>query len=71
MTNRAVQTLTPAELSARWGLSVGTLANWRSSGRGPAFSKIGGIRYSMADVVAFERRSRVRPRYHRARGRRR
>ena len=36
--------LTPAEVSERYGngLSVRTLANWRSSGTGPVFSKIGG-----------------------------
>lgn len=38
--------LTPAEVSERYGngLSVRTLANWRSSGTGPVFSKIGGVR---------------------------
>jgi hypothetical protein len=35
--------LTPAELIARWGGSHkrGTLANWRSQGKGPPFVKRG------------------------------
>ncbi|WP_441280655.1 helix-turn-helix domain-containing protein [Tardiphaga sp. 862_B3_N1_1] len=36
--------LTPNELSNRWGgrINVRTLANWRTTGSGPPFTKIGG-----------------------------
>ncbi|KFI90646.1 helix-turn-helix transcriptional regulator [Bifidobacterium ruminantium] len=33
--------LTPAELAAMLGMSVRTLANWRSTGKGPPYLKIG------------------------------
>jgi hypothetical protein len=49
--------LTTEELAARWGgaVSVGTLANWRSKGRGPAYQKLGAkVRYPLAAVMAFE-----------------
>jgi len=41
---RTKKFLTPSELSQRWGgrITVRTLANWRSSGSGPPFTKIGG-----------------------------
>ena len=50
--------LTPAELSKRWGGAVktGTLANWRSNGKGPAFAKFGSrVRYPLAQVVEWEK----------------
>lgn len=49
--------LTPAEVSARWNgaVSVGTLANWRSAGRGPAFQKFGTrVRYPAAGLEQWE-----------------
>lgn len=33
--------LTPAELAGMLGMSVRTLANWRSTGKGPPYLKIG------------------------------
>lgn len=33
--------LTPNELAAMLGMSVRTLANWRSTGKGPPYLKIG------------------------------
>ena len=33
--------LTPAELATMLGMSVRTLANWRSAGKGPPYVKIG------------------------------
>lgn len=33
--------LTPAELAVMLGMSVRTLANWRSTGKGPPYLKIG------------------------------
>lgn len=32
-------TLSPVELADVFGVSTGTLANWRAQGRGPAFQK--------------------------------
>lgn len=50
--------LTPAELSNRWdgAVTTGTLANWRSKGRGPAFAKFGNkVRYPVTRVVEWEK----------------
>jgi len=42
---------TPAELAAYLKKSEGTLANWRSQGKGPRWTKPGGsILYDWADV---------------------
>lgn len=49
--------LTPAEMAERYAgkITVGTLANWRSQGVGPKFSKIGGrILYPLAAVEEWE-----------------
>lgn len=49
--------LTPYDLCKRWGKAVTpkTLANWRSLGLGPAFTKLQGrVVYGVADVVSFE-----------------
>lgn len=49
--------LTPEELSGRYKneISVKTLANWRSHGGGPKYSKIGGkILYPLNEVQAWE-----------------
>lgn len=49
--------LTPAQLILRWdgAVTTGTLANWRSKGEGPAYSKFGSrVRYQIAKVVAWE-----------------
>lgn len=49
--------LTAAQLVARWNNAVtpGTLSNWRSQGRGPAFVKFGRVvRYPIASVIAYE-----------------
>lgn len=49
--------LTPKELVARYRatITVRTLANWRSSGEGPAYTKIGGrVLYAVAGVTAWE-----------------
>ena len=49
--------LSPAQLVLRWdgAVTTGTLANWRSKGEGPAYSKFGSrVRYPIAKVVAWE-----------------
>lgn len=46
---------TPAEVSAYLRKKQGTLANWRSQGKGPRWTKPGGsILYDWADVYAWE-----------------
>ncbi|QOR71960.1 helix-turn-helix domain-containing protein [Ruania alkalisoli] len=46
--------LTPAELGDYLGVSRQTLANWRSSGTGPAFAKRGKVvRYRQSDADAW------------------
>jgi hypothetical protein len=52
---------TPKELAARWGMSPGTLANWRLEGKGPHFEKKGWlICYPKRLVYKWEREN---PRY--------
>lgn len=52
--------LTPKELASRWNVAVQTLANWRASGKGPRFLRVGGgtirgpVLYRLADVTAYE-----------------
>jgi hypothetical protein len=53
------QYLTPKELSDRYKgqISERTLANWRSSGEGPRFTKIGGrVLYPVHSVEEWERK---------------
>lgn len=46
--------LTQAELAARLGVKIATLATWRSKGTGPDYMKIGGIFYAIAAVEEWE-----------------
>ena len=46
--------LTPAEASVLLGVTVGTLGNWRWSGRGPPYVKIGAaVRYVRGSTLAW------------------
>lgn len=55
-------TLRPVELAARWEMNPGTLANWRSFGRGPVYQKKGyRVTYKLADILAFEKASEIKP----------
>ena len=51
-----MQAITRRELAARWGRTVGTLANWAWLGKGPRpvgrFDR--SVVYDLADVEAFE-----------------
>lgn len=50
--------LTPQELAARYkgSITVRTLANWRSTGHGPKFTKIGGrVLYPLDAVIEWEK----------------
>jgi hypothetical protein len=54
--------LTPAEVAARWNGRIGvrTLNNWRSTGNGPPFTKIGGaVLYPKDKLVAWEESNTV------------
>lgn len=47
--------MTVEELSERYGIPTSTLANWRATGKGPAFLKVGKhIRYRKEDIEAWE-----------------
>lgn len=52
----------PEELAARYGnkITIRTLANWRSYGVSPPFTKIGGrILYPVSDVLEWEKKRTV------------
>lgn len=53
--------LRPSDVSERWGISVGHLANLRVRGTGPTYLKLnnGAIRYRLSDLEAYEAASRV------------
>lgn len=54
--------LSPEQVAARYqgNLSVRTLANWRTSGGGPEFCKIGGkVMYRLSAVTAWEAKRTV------------
>jgi hypothetical protein len=53
----ATDYLTPAELVARYRgtITIRTLANWRSTGEGPRYTKVGGrVLYPMFGVIEWE-----------------
>lgn len=52
-----VDFLTPTQLVGRWGgaVKLGTLANWRAQGKGPAFVKVGArVIYKVEAIEAWE-----------------
>jgi hypothetical protein len=54
----APKTISQAELVKRWdnAISPGTLANWRSLGKGPPYIKLGGrVRYPLDALAAWEK----------------
>ena len=56
--------LTTDQLAQRWGVSHGTLKNWRSEGKGPPYIKIDGmrsVRYRMTDIIHYEEKYLVTP----------
>lgn len=55
--------LTDREVSALLGISTVTLCNWRVTGKGPRYRKIGqrAVRYLRADVEAFIEAGTVDP----------
>lgn len=52
--------MTTKELAKEWGVSAGTLANWRSQNRGPKFLRLGRkVVYKTKDIEKFESVSEV------------
>ena len=50
--------LTSKELADRWRLSDQTLANWRYTGKGPAFTRVGSrVLYPIDKVQEYETRN--------------
>jgi excisionase family DNA binding protein len=46
--------LWPEQVAEMLGVPIGTLANWRYQGRGPAFVKVGRhVRYRRSDVAGW------------------
>ena len=47
--------LTEREASVFLRISIGTLGNWRSAGKGPVYCKVGGyaVRYPMSELRSF------------------
>jgi predicted DNA-binding transcriptional regulator AlpA len=59
LANTEVKLLTSKDLSARLGVSVATLNQWRNKGRGPSYVKLtagkgGPVRYALSDVRLWE-----------------
>lgn len=65
---RDARFLCATQLVARYNgrISVKTLANWRSTGTGPAYTKIGGrVFYALQDVEKWELQRQITPRVSR------
>jgi transposase-like protein len=57
----AEQVLTPVDLARRLGVHPQTVHNWRLTGRGPDFFKLGKyVFYRVTDVEEFEQRQAAR-----------
>lgn len=55
-----IEYLTEKGVSQITKLALPTLRNYRSKGKGPAYSKIGkAVRYKLSDVLEFMERGRV------------
>ena len=56
--------LTSEQLAQRWGISPGTLANWRGARTGPPFIKLGKFRvlYRLSDIEEYEKKMTVQTR---------
>ena len=62
------QFMSADDLATRYSgkVSVKTLANWRSTGTGPAYTKIGGrVFYAVNDVEKWELQRQITPRVSR------
>jgi hypothetical protein len=64
MSDPPIRFLTAQQLVERWGsaVCVGTLANWRTQGRGPVYVRIGSkVRYPIAQLEQWEEAQTVAP----------
>ncbi len=53
--------LTTRELAKLWGLSPGTLRNWRANKTGPKSFRVGrSVRYKTSVVMAYERAGKIK-----------
>lgn len=58
--------LTPKELAGYWGIGTGTLQQWRLSGTGPIYIKIGGrVMYPRHAIIDYENTRMFRGTAHR------
>jgi hypothetical protein len=54
-----ISPLTTEELAARWKMHPKSLANWRVSGEGPRYIKLGKrVLYDVADIEAWEQKNK-------------
>ena len=52
--------LSPREVEEIYGIDSGTLANWRTYGKGPSYIKVGRlIKYVIADLEEYFERHRI------------
>lgn len=53
--------LSTGELAELLGVTKRTVENWRSNGKGPAYVKLGNVRYGIEDVQAWLASNKVQP----------
>lgn len=52
--------LTTDQLAARWGLAIGTIANWRSFGKIPYHMTLSRhVYYKLSEIMEFEKENNV------------
>jgi excisionase family DNA binding protein len=58
--------LTPKQAAEHLSIPAGTLAQWRSQGRGPKYHKLGGrlVRYRLEDLEAYLAEQRLPAEHH-------
>jgi predicted DNA-binding transcriptional regulator AlpA len=58
MKKKSIEFFTADQLAGRWGITTGTLANWRNSNTGPAYIKLGAsVRYHLSDITEYEKQN--------------
>lgn len=55
----SINYLTPLQLANRWGVSEGTLANWRSQKKIRYFKSLGKVYYKLTDVITYEKKNNI------------
>lgn len=59
MDDKKIMFLTPEELAKRLSMKVGSLANWRTQGKGPKYVPGRPILYPVSEVEAWVKRNTV------------